>query len=74
VGLLNPGGPIAQFERNRCSIWPVEVISRSGVRSEMKAIYEMFLSGDPFDAISTVFDYGFVLGARAQKAGKFRAK
>ena len=42
--------------------------------TEMNAIYEMFLSGDPFDAISTVFDYGFVLGARAQKAGKFRAK
>ena len=42
--------------------------------SEMKTIYEMFLSGDPFDAISTAFDYGFVLGARAQSAGKFQAK
>jgi len=26
VGLLNPGGPIAQFKRNRCSISPVELI------------------------------------------------
>ena len=42
--------------------------------SEMKTIYEMFLSDDPFDAISTAFDYGFVLGARAQKAGKFHVK
>jgi hypothetical protein len=32
VGLLNPGGPIAQFKRNRCSISPVEVILLSGVR------------------------------------------
>jgi len=31
VGLLNPGGPIAQFTRNRCSISPVEVILQSGV-------------------------------------------
>lgn len=42
--------------------------------NEMKTIYEMFQSGDPFDAISTAFDYGFVLGARAQKAGKFQVK
>jgi len=33
VGLLNPGGPIAQFQRRNCSILPVEVISLSGVRS-----------------------------------------
>jgi len=33
VGLLNPGGPIAQFKRNRCSISPVEVILLSGVRN-----------------------------------------
>ena len=33
MGLLNPGGPIAQFKRNRCSISPVEVILLSGVRS-----------------------------------------
>jgi len=26
VGLLNPGGPVAQFKRNRCSISPVELI------------------------------------------------
>jgi len=35
VGLLNPGGPIAQFKRNRCSISPVEVILLSGVRKKM---------------------------------------
>ena len=34
MGLLNPGGPIAQSQRNRCSIWPVEVISLSGVRKK----------------------------------------
>jgi hypothetical protein len=34
VGLLNPGGPIAQFKRNRCSISPVELILQSGVRSQ----------------------------------------
>ena len=32
MGLLNPGGPIAQFKRNRCSILPVELILQSGVR------------------------------------------
>ncbi len=42
--------------------------------SEMKTLYEMFQSGDPFDAICTAFDYGFILGARAQKAGKFQSK
>ena len=31
--LLNPGGPIAQFKRNRCSISPVELILQSGVRT-----------------------------------------
>ena len=34
MGLLNPGGPIAQFKRNRCSISPVELILQSGVRSK----------------------------------------
>ena len=38
MGLLNPGGPIAQSQRNRCSIWPVEVISLSGVRMNMVPI------------------------------------
>ena len=33
MGLLNPGGPIAQSKRNDCSISPVELISLSGVRS-----------------------------------------
>ena len=38
VGLLNPGGPIAQFKRNRCSISPVEVILQSGVRISLAAL------------------------------------
>ena len=33
MGLLNLGGPIAQFERNDSSISPVEVISLSDVRT-----------------------------------------
>ena len=33
MGLLNPGGPVAQFKRNRCSISPVELILQSGVRT-----------------------------------------
>ena len=33
VGLLNPGGPIAQFKRNHYSTLPVEVILLSGVRT-----------------------------------------
>ena len=37
LGLLNPGGPIAQFTRNRCSISPVELISLSGVRKKRNA-------------------------------------
>lgn len=32
VAPLNPGGAIAQFQRNDCSISPVEVIWRGGVR------------------------------------------
>ena len=41
MGLLNPGGPIAQFKRNRCSISPVEVILLSGVRSENQILHEI---------------------------------
>ena len=37
MGLLNPGGPIAQFKRNRCSISPVELILQSGVRTGLEA-------------------------------------
>ena len=43
------------------------------VAGEMDTIYKMF-QYDPFDAISTSFDYGFVLGARAQKAGRLQKK
>jgi len=42
VGLLNPGGPIAQFKRNRCSISPVELILQSGVRTYSKVDNEHF--------------------------------
>ena len=34
MALLNLGGAIAQFQRNDCSISPVEVISGSGVRTQ----------------------------------------
>ena len=34
MALLNPGGAIAQFQRNDCSILPVKVIRRGGVRKE----------------------------------------
>ena len=34
MALLNPGGAIAQFKRNDCSIPPVEVIWRGGVRKK----------------------------------------
>lgn len=40
---------------------------------EMKTIYNLF-HADPYDAICTLFDYGFVLGARAQKKGRFNVK
>ena len=36
MALLNPGGAIAQFQRNDCSISPVEVIWRGGVRKTLK--------------------------------------
>ena len=39
MGLLNPGGPIAQFKRNRCSISPVELILQSGVRSHTSKMF-----------------------------------
>ena len=45
MGLLNPGGPIAQSKRNDCSISPVEVISRSGIRKIYKQIRKMRLDG-----------------------------
>lgn len=38
---------------------------------EMQTIYKMFASGDIYEAISTAFDYGFILGARAEKSGKY---
>ena len=34
MALLNLGGAIAQFQRNNCSIPPVEVIWRGGVRTK----------------------------------------
>ena len=38
MGLLNPGGPIAQSQRNACSISPVEVIFTGSVRSQQDAV------------------------------------
>ena len=38
MALLNPGGAIAQFQRNDCSISPVEVIWRGGVRNDVKTV------------------------------------
>ena len=43
MGLLNPGGPIAQFKRNRCSISPVELILQSGVRNTLSPIQQALL-------------------------------
>ena len=40
MGLLNLGGPIAQSQRNRCSISPVEVIFAGGVRSQENGLSE----------------------------------
>lgn len=43
---------------------------------ELKTLHEMAqadLDGE-LDALSTAFNYGFILGARAQKAGKFHVK
>ena len=42
--------------------------------SELQELFVMLGKGDIFDAFTTAFDYGFMLGARAQKAGKFQAK
>lgn len=44
---------------------------------ELQELYEILQ--DPnrdgkWDALTTAFHYGFALGARAQKAGKFQAK
>ena len=44
MGLLNLGGPIAQSQRNRCSISPVEVIFAGGVRK-----IELFFEDCPSD-------------------------
>ena len=43
MALLNPGGAIAQFQRNDCSISPVEVISASGVHNGNTDAFEMGL-------------------------------
>ena len=53
VALLNPGDAIALFQRNDCSISPVEVISGSGVRTgrrrahfEKDTLFFLFISVD----------------------------
>ena len=52
MGLLNPGGPIAQFKRNRCSISPVELILQSGVRKY--AIIDGVLDEDLYQELSII--------------------
>ncbi|MCI6319828.1 MAG: hypothetical protein MR803_00495, partial [Clostridiales bacterium] len=42
VALLNPGGAIAQFQRNDCSISPVEVIWRGGVRKRKSFVLNSY--------------------------------
>ena len=42
---------------------------------ELRDLYSVLMDesrDSRWDALTTAFDYGFVLGARAQKAGKFR--
>lgn len=66
---------------NRDMIKTVESIKGKGIipnaydltSTEAQTIYTMFQS-DPYEAICTLFDYGFVLGSRAQKAGKLQQK
>lgn len=44
--------------------------------SEMDELYRILKEGSSdaiFNALSIAFDYGFMLGARAQKSGKFHA-
>lgn len=49
MALLNLGGAIAQFQRNDCSIPPVEVISGSGVR-KWRIIRDDGACGNKWDA------------------------
>lgn len=47
------------------------------VAPEIQELYSTINTGGAdgkWDAITTAFRYGFVLGARAQKAGKFKVK
>ena len=68
---------------NRNMIKTVNVIKEKGMipgnyditAPELRTLIAMARS-DPdgeFNALSTAFDYGFILGARAQKAGKLKA-
>ena len=44
---------------------------------ELRDLYSILMDegrDGRWDALTTAFDYGFVLGARAQKAGKFHVK
>lgn len=61
MGLPNLGGPIAQSQRNRCSISPVEVIFAGGVRTDitirnyryhMKNMSNYFDAEKPFDEVT----------------------
>ena len=41
---------------------------------EMLRLYKAFMGGHEFTALSTAFEFGFVMGHRATKAGKFRER
>lgn len=41
---------------------------------EMRRLYEEFMGGQEFTALATAFNFGFVMGHRATKAGKFRER
>ena len=69
---------------NRNMVQTVETIREKGLIpdryditiSEINTLHEMAqtdLDGE-LDALYTAFNYGFILGARAQKAGKFQVK
>ena len=45
-----------------------------GELQELYSILKDDTRDGEWDALTTAFDYGFILGARAQKAGKFQAK
>ena len=61
MGLLNPGGPIAQFTRNRCSISPIDI--------DISHFYDVV----PGKVITVRYiDFNYSLGSFAKKAVEIR--